>query len=88
MSNILGKKRIRVHVIKEASFASTPSPGEYDQRDRRIKEDLRVLGGLVEQIADWADDANYLSAAESVGVARQANEIQRWVVQIKRRLGV
>lgn len=74
--------------VSEASFASPPSPGAYDQRPRRVKEDLRVLGGLVEQISDWANGTDYLTTAEQAKISRLCMELGYVTGEVSRRLKV
>lgn len=52
-----------------------------------IRQDLKVLGGLIEQISDWANDVSYLSVAEQVKITRLCMELGHATGEIARRHG-
>jgi hypothetical protein len=82
-------------VVNEAWIGGTPGDqgimAARDDARRRaatIKQDLKVLGGLIEQISEWSNDVDYLSAAEQTKVQRLCMELGYATGEIARRHGV
>lgn len=58
------------------------------RRTMTIRQDLKVLGGLIEQISDWSNDVDYLTTAEQVKIGRLCMELGHTTGEIARRLKV